>query len=130
MLRKRLLAIGPALAVNAFLSWTVLPVVVPLLREYSIAELMEVLLWQSIGTVGWPLGVLGAFLSLVYQADAVRLGALLLMLVYPAMLLLFLLALVPKTSQRWQVILLHILVTFSFGAVWYHVLNGYGFMAG
>jgi hypothetical protein len=130
MVRKRLLAIGPALAVNAFLSWTVLPVVIPLFREYSIAELMEVLLWQGIGTVGWPLGFLGAFLSLIYQANAVRLGALLLMLIYPAMLLLFLLALIPKTSQRWQVILLHILVTFSFGAVWYHVLNGYGFMAG
>jgi hypothetical protein len=130
MKRRRLLAIGIPLAVNSLLSWTILPIAVPPFGGYSIAQLVEVLLWQGIGTVGWPLGLLGAFLSLIFKADAVRLGALLLMLVYPSMLLLFVLALISKTLHRWQLILLHLLLTFSFGAVWYHVLNGYGFMAG
>jgi hypothetical protein len=130
MKRRRLLAIGIPLAVNSLLSWTILPIAVPPFGGYSIAELIEVLLWQGIGTVGWPLGLLGAFLSLIFKADAVRLGALLLMLVYPSMFLLFVLALISKTLHRWQIILLHLLLTFSFGAVWYHVLNGYGFMAG
>jgi hypothetical protein len=130
MKRRRLLAIGIPLAVNSLLSWTILPIAVPPFGGYSIAQLVEVLLWQGIGTVGWPLGLLGAFLSLIFKADAVSLGALLLMLVYPSMLLLFVLALISKTLHRWQIILLHLLLTFSFGAVWYHVLNGYGFMAG
>jgi hypothetical protein len=130
MKRRRLLAIGIPLAVNSLLSWTILPIAVPPFGGYSIAQLIEVLLWQGIGTVGWPLGLLGAFLSLIFKADAVRLGALLLMLVYPSMFLLFVLALISKTLHRWQIILLHLLLTFSFGAVWYHVLNGYGFMAG
>ena len=130
MKRRRLLAIGIPLAVNSLLSWTTLPIAVPPFGGYSIAQLVEILLWQGIGTVGWPLGLLGAFLSLIFKADAVSLGALLLMLVYPSMLLLLVLALISKTLHRWQLILLHLLLTFSFGAVWYHVLNGYGFMAG
>ena len=44
------------IAVNGLLSWTVLPLVLPPFRLYYGRELVEVLLWQGMGLVGWPVG--------------------------------------------------------------------------
>jgi hypothetical protein len=38
------------------MSWTVLPLVLPPFRLYSGRELLEVLFWQGMGLVGWPVG--------------------------------------------------------------------------
>lgn len=116
--------------VNLLLSWTILPLVVPPFRIYSFRELMEVLLWQGIGTVGWPLALLGGFASFILQGKVSDLAALLVVLIYPTMLLLLIVVLFSKRSRQWVLILLHLLITFSFAAIWYQVLNGYDFMMG
>ena len=114
--------------VNFLLSWTILPLAVPPFRMYSFRELMEVLLWQGIAAVGWPLAILGGFASLILQGNVSDLVALLILLIYPTMLVLLIFVLFSKHSRRWMLILLQILLAFSFAAIWYQVLNGYDFM--
>ena len=118
------------LIVNFLLSWTVLPLAIPPFRVYSFRELIEVLLWQGMGAVGWPFAILGGFASLILQGKMSNLVTLLLVLIYPTMLLLLIFVLFSKRFKRWALILLHMLLTFSFAAIWYQVLNGYDFMPG
>jgi hypothetical protein len=118
------------LIVNFLLSWMILPLAVPPFRLYSFRNLIEVLLWQGMGAVGWPLAILGGIPNLILQGKVSDLVALLLVLIYPTMLLLLIFVLFSKRSKRWVLIMLHILLTFSFAAIWYQVLNGYDFMIG
>ena len=118
------------LIVNFLLSWTILPLAIPPFRIYAFRELVEVLLWQGMGAVGWPLAILGGFASLILQGKVSDLVALLLVLIYPTMLLLFIFVLFSKHSKQWMLIELHTLITFSFAVIWYKVLNGYDFMIG
>jgi len=118
------------LIVNFLLSWTILPLAIPPFRIYSFRELMEVLLWQGMGAVGWPLAILGEFAILILQGKVSDLVALLLVLIYPTMLLLLIFVLFSKRSKHWGLIVLHILFTFSFAVIWHQVLNGYDFMIG
>ncbi|MFC1836534.1 hypothetical protein ACFL2Q_17720, partial [Thermodesulfobacteriota bacterium] len=62
------------------------------------------------------------------QGKLTGLSSLLLVVIYPIMLLLLILVLSSKRPKPWTLILLHMLITFSFAAVWYQVLNGYEFM--
>lgn len=119
-----------SIMVNFLLSWTILPLVIPPFGIYSWRELLEVLTWQGIGMIGWPLGVLGGLVNLVQQGSLSDLVTLLLVLIYPGMLTLLILVLFSKRTRRWLLILLHVLLAFSFAAVWYQVLNGYDFMTG
>lgn len=121
---------GAALALNLLLSWLILPLVIPPSGIYSLRELIEVALWQGMGTVGWPLAVFGGCSSFLLQPTSTDLGALLFMLLYPTMVCLLVLILRSKRPKRWALILLHVALTSSFAAVWYHVLNGYDFMLG
>ena len=130
MARGRLVIIGRVLAVNFLLSWVVLPFALPPFKGYSAADLVEVLLWQVFGTIGWPFAILGGLLSLVFAQARANPGSLLLTLIYPIMLLLFARAIFAKSPARWELYLLHVLLAFSFGAVWFNVLNGYDFMVG
>ena len=127
---RRLLAIIASLGMTFLVCWTVLPLVIPPFRPYSLFQLMEVVLWQGIGTVGWPLAIFGALLCLLFEPASVDAGALLLVLMYPAMLLLLLRVLTSAVPRRCQLIVLHLLLILSFAAVWYRVLNGYDFMLG
>jgi hypothetical protein len=126
--KRRTAAIS--IAVNFILAWTILPLVIPPFRLYSLRELIEVLLWQIMGMVGWPLALVGGVANLLLQGESTGLISLLFILVYPIMLLLLVLVLTSKRPERWVLILLHTLVTFSFAVVWYRVLNGYDFMIG
>lgn len=128
--RKRLLVVGTSLTVNAFISWTLLPLVIPPFRMYVVSELVETLLWQGIGAVGWPFAILGAILSLPFGGQLSDLGSLLLTLVYPGILFLVIRVLTARILRLWHLMLLHFLLTLSFAAVWWHVLNGYEFMVG
>ena len=128
--RKRLLVVGTSLTVNAFLSWTLLPLVIPPFRMYGVSELVETLLWQGIGAVGWPFAILGAILSLPFGGQLSDLGSLLLILVYPGILFLVIRVLTARILRPWHLMLLHFLLILSFAAVWWHVLNGYEFMIG
>ncbi len=119
-----------SLIVNFLLSWTILPVVIPPFRFYKFHELGEVLLWQGMGAFGWPLACFGAAASFLLQGKSSNLVALLFVLIYPAMLCLLLLVLCRRRAKRWELGLLHLLLTFSFAAIWYGVLNGYDFMRG
>jgi len=38
--------------------------------------------------------------------------------------------LISRRGRRWPLVLLHILLVFSFAAVWYAVRNGYNLMVG
>ena len=88
------------------------------------------LLWQGIGTVGWPLGILGVLLSLSFGQGAADFGSILLMLMYPVILFLLIRVVAAKGLRRWELPLLHVFLTLSFAAIWYRVLNGYDFMVG
>jgi hypothetical protein len=118
------------LLLNFLLSWTILPLAFPPFHIYTFRELMEVLLWQGIAAVGWPLAILGGFASLILQGKVSDLVVLLLVLIYPTMLLLLIFVLFSKRSKQWALIVLHMLITFSFAVIWYQVLNGYDFMIG
>jgi hypothetical protein len=123
-------AIVVSLVVNFLLSWTILPFVIPLYRTHSLQELVEVLLWQGMGFVGWPMALLGAFSSLLLKRELGGFAGLLLVIIYPGMLLLLVRLLIPRCRRWWEFILLHLVLTLSFGAVWHQVLNGYDFTAG
>jgi len=123
-------SIVAGLAANLLLSWTVLPLAIPPVGAYPLRDLVEVLMWQAIGAIGWPLAIVGGLFSTVLQPTSADPGALLLTLMYPAMLGLLILVVVSKRARRWALILLHVLLTFSFAAVWYQVLNGYDFGGG
>jgi undecaprenyl pyrophosphate phosphatase UppP len=126
----RMRSIIISIVVNSLLSWTVLPFLIPPFQIYSLNQLGEVLFWQVLGIFTWPIAILGGCFSLIFQAKLSDLGALAIMLIYPGMLLLFIQTLRTKQSKSWKFVLLHILISFSFAAVWYQVLNGYDFMTG
>lgn len=128
-MRSKAIMIG-ALIVNFLLSWTILPFAIPPFRMYALRELLEVLFWQGVGMIGWPFAILGGLANLILQGKGSELGSLLIVLIYPAMLVLLLFVLFSKRSRLWMLILLHVLLIFSFGAIWYQVLNGYDFMIG
>ena len=124
------ISIGVSLVVNLLFSWMALPFLLPPFHVYSLRDLIDVLLWQAIGTVGWPLAFFGGIFSLLLQPRSTDLGALLMLLVYPAMLLLLILVLRSRRPKWWVIILLHAVIAFSFAAVWHGVLQGTGFMVG
>jgi hypothetical protein len=106
----------------------VLPFVIPPFRLYSFRELMEVMLWQVMGMVGWPLGLVGGLVNLLLHHAGTDVVGLLLLSMYPVVLLFFILSLFPRHPKWWVLTLLHIVLTGSFAAVWYRVLNGYDFV--
>jgi hypothetical protein len=130
MFIKRMQFIGLSLAINVAVCLTILPLVVPPFRFYTLPELGEVVLWQGMGAIGWPFVILGAILALIFYTSATNLAALFIMLLYPSIFLLLVSSLIIKEPQRWQLILLHLCITLSFVATWYQVLNGYDFMIG
>lgn len=121
---------GLSIAINFLVSWTLLPLVIPPFRDYALHELGEVLLWQGMGTVGWPLGLVGGVANLLLHRRMSDLTGLLLLSMYPVMLGLLLLSLWPKRPKWWALVALHLLLAGSFALVWYKVLNGYDFMKG
>lgn len=130
MQHRHPITIGGSLIINILLSWMILPFAIPPFQGYSAPDLLEVLLWQVINSVGWPLAILGGLLSQIFTRGHANLLPLLLTLVYPVMLLLLGRAVFSKFPQRWELRLLHLLLTFSFAVIWYFVLNGYDFMTG
>ena len=130
MQRQRLLHLSLLLAVNILLSWTVLPFLLPPFHGYSPSQLFEVLLWQSMGSVGWPFALLGVVLSLAFGAKLTSAASLGLTFMYPVIQFLFIHSAISRTPRRWELILLHMFVTFSFASVWYFVRTGYDFMSG
>jgi hypothetical protein len=118
-----------SLAINILLSWTLLPFVIPPFEGYTLSGFLNVLLWQTICTVGWPFALLGIVLSLPFGAKLSS-ASVLFILIYPIIQILLIRSMNPKIPRRMEFILLHLFVTFSFAVVWYYVLNGYDFMLG
>ena len=119
-----------SLVVNAFISWALLPLVMPPFRMYTISELAETLLWQGMGAIAWPLVFLGVILSVLFCGHTPDLGSVLMILVYPCILVLAIRVFTARALRLWPLVLLHLLLALSFAAVWLHVLNGYEFMVG
>jgi hypothetical protein len=130
MQHRHLLVIGGSLIINILLSWVILPFAIPPFQGYSTRDLLEVFLWQVIAAIGWPFAILGGLLSQIFTRGHANLLPLLLTLVYPVMLLLLGRVVLSKSLQRWELPLLHLLLAFSYAAIWYFVLNGYDFMSG
>jgi len=118
-----------SLFINFLVSLIVLPLLIPPFRSYTIGELAEVLFWQVVGLIGWPLGILGCLSTMIAEGGANNVDGLLLFL-YPLMLFLLVYTLVSQQHRRWTLVSLHLAVTVSFATVWYKVLNGYDFMGG
>ncbi len=118
------------LVVNILLSWTLLPFVIPPFGGYSLSALFEVLLWQCIGMVGWPIALLGMAVSLPFGALHTNIVSFLFIFIFPAILFFLIRSVISKTIRRVDLILLHLFVFFSFVIVWYSVLHGYDFMVG
>jgi hypothetical protein len=129
-INSKLKFLVPSLLVNFLISWTILPLAVTPFGFYSLNNLMEVLLWQGIATIGWPFAILGGFANLFQLGNVSSLASLLIVLIYPTMLLVLIFFLFSKRNKKRILILLHILLTLSYVAIWYQVLNGYDFMIG
>lgn len=128
MIKNRTILLS--LVITILFSWIILPFFIPPFRAYSIHELVEVIFWQVIGLVGWPLALPGMTLTFLLDGELRDLGNIFLLLIYPGMLLLLIRVILFKPNRRWEVFLLYALLTISFAAVWYRVLNGYVFMEG
>ena len=128
--RRHLLPVGISLLVNVLVSWTLLPLVMPPFRMYTLPELAVALLWQGMGSIAWPLVFIGILLSVFSGGDAPDLGSVLIILVYPGILVLAIRVFTARALRVWALVLLHILLVLSFAAVWSRVLNGYEFMVG
>jgi hypothetical protein len=129
--RPRLLrAAGLSLFANILFSLTILPLALSPSQGYTLADLGGVLLWQGSAAIGWPLALAGVLLSLPFGARPAGAGPLLLLLLYPASFFLLLRTAILRRARPWEVVLLNLLVTVSFAAVWYRVLDGYDFMVG
>ena len=100
MQRQPLLRLGLSLAVNTLLCCTLLPFIIPSFESYSLSKLLEVLLWQSIGMVGWPLALVGLILSIPFGAKLSSIVPLLLMLIYPVIQFLLIRCMITKTLRR------------------------------
>ncbi|MCX6083179.1 MAG: hypothetical protein NTW32_26935 [Chloroflexi bacterium] len=130
MQRQPLFHLSLSLAVNILLCCTLVPFVVPPFEGYSFSTLLEVLLWQGIGMVGWPLALFGMALSIPFGAKLTSVASFLFIILYPTIQFLLIRSVISKALHRLDFILLHVFVIFSFVIVWYYVLNGYDFMAG
>lgn len=130
MQRQQLFRLGVSLAVNSLLCCTLLPFAIHPFEGYSLSTLLEVLLWQSIGMVGWPFALFGMALSIPFGAKFTSIASFLFILLYPAIQFLLIRTVTSKTTRRINFILLHIFIAVSFVVVWYYVLNGYEFMVG
>jgi hypothetical protein len=122
--------IGISLIVNFLLSWAVLPLAIPPWHGYTVQEFFEVLLWQGMGAIGWPLAIFGGLANMLLSGSTANCADLLLVLIYPAMLSLLIVIVVSRRARKLALLLLHALLSLSFAVVWYQVLNGVEFMAG
>lgn len=128
--RRRRLKILASLAVNSLASWCLLPLIIPPFRLYTLAELAETFYWQAVATIAWPIALLGLMVSAPFGARPSSWGSVLLLFLYPGMQGLFLSILVSKAPRLWRLLLLHLIVTLSWVAVWYAVLRGTEIMVG
>lgn len=129
MHRQVLIRLCLSLPLNILLCCLLLPYVIPPFPGFSLSVMLEVLLWQMISAVGWPLALIGLAISLPFGARTSA-ASLLPLFIYPVIEFLFIRSLLSKTSRHIDFILLHIFVILSFILMWYAVLNGYDFMPG
>jgi len=119
-----------SLVSNLLFSSTILPLLIPPFGFYTLRELLEVLLWQGMGLIGWPVGLLGWGANLLLGGTAPDFGTFLLFFTYPALLVLLIISSGAKRSRWGALISLHIFMSLTFVIIWVQVLNGYDFMLG
>jgi len=86
--------------------------------------------WQVAILILWPPVIRTAIFSVLHGQIGPDLASIPLFLLYPASIVLLVRALAATKCNRWEMVLLHILITLSFDVIWYQVYNGYGFMVG
>ena len=119
-----------SLVANLIFSSTILPLIIPPFGFYTPRDLLEVLLWQGMGLIGWPIGLLGGVVNLMLGGTTPEFGTFLLFFTSPMLLILLIISLRAKRSGWVALISLHILLSLTFVIIWYQVLYGYDFMLG
>lgn len=123
-------AIWISLALNVLLCCTLLPLALQPDQVFTLQDLLEVILWQGMALVGWPMALVMGFVQLISQGIIMDTRSLLSLLVYPTGLVLLALTIFLKRGKMISLILLHLLIILSFVVTWYSVRNGYDFMLG
>lgn len=130
MRRQQLSHLCLSLGGNILLGCTIVPLVITPFGAYYFSTLLEVLLWQCIGMVGWPFALLGMALSIPIGASLTSTASFLFILLYPAIQFLLVRSVISKAPRRLDIFLLHALLILSFISVWCCVLHGFDFMVG
>ena len=96
--RQPLRRLSLSLAANIILSCTLFPFAIPPFAGYSLSKLLEVLLWQSITTVGWPFTFPSLVFSLPFGIKLTNIVLLLFTLLYPVIQFLLIRSGVPTRN--------------------------------
>jgi len=119
--------------VNLAFSLLALPFLVMPGTAWGLAHLLEVLFWQAVGLISWPLALFGLVATAALSPGTSAWSAMFMVMAYP---LLIGLALVAGLARRpagltWLALgIYHLLLMVSFAAVWRQVLGGYSWMVG
>jgi len=129
--KSNALKLSLTLIPNFIFSWIVLLFLLFPGLAWGVPKVFEVLFWQAIGFVGWPMALFGALASFLLQPDLTALRPLMALLAYPLLIVLAVVVVRGGSAKRWWALaLFHLLLAVSFVAVWYQVLTGYEFMVG
>jgi len=77
-----------SLFATALLSWCLLPLAIPPFGLYPASQAIEVLLWQGMAALGWPMAIFGTMASAAFGSWPADISAVLLVLSYPTMVVL------------------------------------------
>jgi hypothetical protein len=118
-----------SLLINSLICFVVLPRVLQPQTHISFKQFGEVLFFQFISLIGWPIPFMAGLAGLLWGGTFPGLVDLLILLIYPAGTASFVLTLILK--NKWiPLIITHILILISFLITWNSTLNGYNFMIG
>ena len=119
-----------SLALNILLCCTLLPLALEPDQIFTLQDLLEVILWQGMALVGWPLAIVMGVLQFIRQGIFMDTRSFLSLMIYPAGLVLLALTIFLKQGKFFSLVILHLLIILSFVVTWYSVRSGYDFMLG
>jgi hypothetical protein len=125
--------LGLTSIVNLAFSSLALPFLVMPGSSWGLGHLLEVLFWQAVGLVSWPLALSGLVATAALSPGTSAWSAMIIVIAYPLLIGLALVAVLARrpAGLPWLALgLYHLLLLVSFAAVWRQVLGGYSWMVG
>ena len=119
-----------SLALNILLCCTLLPLALEPDQIFTLQDLLEVILWQGLALVGWPLAIVMGVLQFIRQGIFMDTRSFLSLMIYPVGLVLLALTIFLKRGKFFSLVIFHLLLILSFVVTWYSVRSGYDFMLG